>query len=85
MAAVTGNSAELMIKPDAFNTPETQTDDQKTPRKNKLSPLNEDFAKLVQSTLDKWHIQGVAIAVVDGDETWADVRRQHSSSRCCRY
>lgn len=75
MAAITGKSAELMIEPDAFAMPEMQTDDQKTPRNSKLSPLNEDFARLVQSTLDKWHIQGVAIAVVDGDETWSDVRR----------
>ncbi|CAK7236215.1 hypothetical protein SBRCBS47491_009561 [Sporothrix bragantina] len=38
----------------------------------KTSPLNADFAKLVRETLDKWHIQGVAVAVVDGDETWAE-------------
>ncbi|CAK7205696.1 hypothetical protein SEUCBS139899_008475 [Sporothrix eucalyptigena] len=38
----------------------------------KKSPLNAEFQKLVQETLDKWHIQGVAVAVVDGDETWAE-------------
>lgn len=40
---------------------------------SKTSPLNEDFEKLVHETLDKWHIQGVAVAVIDGDETWAEV------------
>lgn len=39
----------------------------------KSSPLNADFEKLVYEILDKWHIQGVAVAVVDGDETWAEV------------
>ncbi|KAJ5784826.1 uncharacterized protein N7503_010038 [Penicillium pulvis] len=42
------------------------------PKTSKVSPLNEEFAKLVQSTLKKWHIQGVAIAVIDGDETWTE-------------
>ncbi|KAJ5619337.1 hypothetical protein N7510_003321 [Penicillium lagena] len=72
MAAITGKSAQLMTEPDALNMSEMQTDDHKTPQNNKVSPLTEDFAALVQSTLDKWHIQGVAIAVVDGDETWSD-------------
>ena len=40
----------------------------------KSSPLNDDFRKLVDETLEKWHIQGVSVAVVDGDETWAEVR-----------
>lgn len=43
------------------------------PKTSKVSPLNEEFAKLVHSTLKKWQIQGVAIAVIDGDETWTEV------------
>ncbi|KAJ5924067.1 hypothetical protein N7466_008254 [Penicillium verhagenii] len=39
---------------------------------SKLSPLNEEFANLVQRTLKKWNIQGAAVAVVDGDETWSE-------------
>jgi hypothetical protein len=39
----------------------------------KTSPLNENFEKLVSETLEKWHIQGVSVAVVDGDDTWAEV------------
>lgn len=42
-------------------------------RVSRTSPLNLEFAELVQNTLDKWHINGVAIAVVDGDETWSEV------------
>lgn len=37
------------------------------------SPLNTVFEKLVHSTLQKWHVPGVAIGVVDGDHTWAEV------------
>lgn len=39
----------------------------------KTSPLNENFEKLVSETLKKWHIQGVSVAIVDGDDTWAEV------------
>lgn len=39
----------------------------------KASPLNENFKKLVSETLEKWHIQGISVAVVDGDDTWAEV------------
>ncbi|KAJ5646164.1 hypothetical protein N7490_002536 [Penicillium lividum] len=42
------------------------------PNPSKESPLNEEFSKLVHKTLQKWHIQGVSIAVVDGDETWSE-------------
>jgi hypothetical protein len=34
----------------------------------------ESFANLVQQTLNRWHVPGMAIAVVDGDHTWAEVR-----------
>lgn len=50
----------------------------------KTSPLNADFEKLVYETLDKWHIQGVAVAVVDGDETWAEVIN-HCPHDCCAF
>ncbi|KAJ5225737.1 hypothetical protein N7468_006962 [Penicillium chermesinum] len=32
----------------------------------------EEFTKLVHRTLDQWHVPGMAIAVVDGDHTWAE-------------
>lgn len=42
-------------------------------KKKKVSPFDADFAKLAQETLIKWHLPGVALAVIDGDETFAEV------------
>ena len=40
-----------------------------------LNPLKERFFEaLVQRTLDRWHVPGMAVAMVDGDHTWAEVR-----------
>ncbi|KAJ5713213.1 beta-lactamase/transpeptidase-like protein [Penicillium malachiteum] len=37
------------------------------------SPLKErQFESLVQKTLNRWHVPGMAIAMVDGDHTWAE-------------
>jgi len=36
-------------------------------------PFDARFAKLVKETLDKWHVPGISIAVVDGDDMWAEV------------
>lgn len=36
-------------------------------------PLDEDFEKLVKETLELWHVPGVSVAVVDGDNTWTKV------------
>ncbi|TVY91494.1 Protein flp, partial [Lachnellula willkommii] len=41
--------------------------------KEKLtSPFDAKFAKLVKDTLDLWHVPGVSISVVDGNDTWAE-------------
>lgn len=37
------------------------------------NPLNEEFENLVAETLEKWHVPGMSIAVVDGENTWAKV------------
>ena len=37
------------------------------------SPLNPGFDDLVSHTLDKWRIPGLAIAIIDGDETYSKV------------
>jgi hypothetical protein len=37
------------------------------------SPLDDKFAKLVNETLHFWHVPGISIAVVDGENTWAEV------------
>jgi hypothetical protein len=39
----------------------------------KTSPFDAKFAQLVKETLDKWHVPGLSIAVVDGDDVWAEV------------
>ena len=47
---------------------------------NEGSPFDSHFEKLVNETLDMWHVPGLSIAVVDGDSMWAEV----SLSSCCR-
>lgn len=54
------------------------TNDGRASRGVKTSPLNDDFQVFVQETMEKWHIQGLAIAVIDGDETWSDVCTEDS-------
>ena len=40
---------------------------------DKHGPFDEGFEKLVDKTLERWKVPGLAIAVVDGDDTWAQV------------
>ncbi len=42
-------------------------------KKQRSGPFDAKFAKLVKETLDKWHVPGISIAVVDGDDMWAEV------------
>ncbi|KAI0178600.1 beta-lactamase/transpeptidase-like protein [Hypoxylon sp. FL1284] len=35
------------------------------------SPLNSEFEAFTKETLSRWHVPGIAVAVVDGDDTWA--------------
>lgn len=37
------------------------------------SPFDEEFNAYVHGLLDKWHVPGVAVAVVDGDDIWSEV------------
>ncbi len=37
------------------------------------SPFTKDFVKLVHESLEKWHVPGKAIGVVDGDDTFIQV------------
>lgn len=39
----------------------------------KKSPLTDEFRTLVESLLDEWTAPGVAVAVVEGDDVWAEV------------
>ncbi len=40
---------------------------------NEDGPLNKKFEELVIDTLELWHVPGVSVAVVDGEETYAQV------------
>lgn len=37
------------------------------------NPLNDEFAKYVKETLEEWKVPGLSIAVIDGDEIFAEV------------
>jgi hypothetical protein len=41
---------------------------------SKNGPFNADFEKLVNETLELWYVPGISIAVIDGEDTWAQVR-----------
>ncbi|CEL04850.1 hypothetical protein ASPCAL05974 [Aspergillus calidoustus] len=79
--SATGNSAERFAAHETMGAlcsclggdkEETQVNGSTTPRKITKSPLDEEFAKIVKSTLEQWHIEGVSIAVIDGDNTFAE-------------
>ncbi|KAJ6787032.1 hypothetical protein PWT90_05671 [Aphanocladium album] len=36
------------------------------------NPLNEDMAKFVQEALDLWHVPGMAVGVIDGDNIYTE-------------
>jgi CubicO group peptidase (beta-lactamase class C family) len=38
----------------------------------KTSPFDHKFSELVKNTLEKWHVPGLAIGVVDGDDSWTE-------------
>lgn len=40
----------------------------------KENPLTAEFGDFVREQLDKWKVPGIAVAVVDGDEVYAEVR-----------
>ncbi|KAH7237881.1 beta-lactamase/transpeptidase-like protein [Fusarium solani] len=46
-----------------------QANDRSSVGKN---PLTEDFASFVTETLDKWKVPGLSVAVVDGDQVFAE-------------
>jgi len=41
------------------------------------NPFDEEFEKLANKSLAMWHVPGLAIAVVDGDDVFAKVRLFH--------
>ncbi|KKK21769.1 penicillin-binding protein [Aspergillus rambellii] len=59
---VTGDSSEPVVSSEGSNAFLPLVQDKETLKTPKLSPLDKDFEILVQNTLEKWHIEGVAIA-----------------------
>lgn len=37
-------------------------------------PLTEEFGSYIEGLLEEWHVPGLAIGVVDGDDTYTEVR-----------
>lgn len=46
---------------------------QKVMSERSRNPLDSDFEKLAIETLNEWHVPGLAVAVIDGDDTWSAV------------
>lgn len=36
-------------------------------------PRDGDFGDVVKETLERWHVPGISVAVVDGAKTWTKV------------
>lgn len=49
------------------------TETQKPLGGGRAGPFTKDFGKHVDELLETWHVPGVAIGVVDGDDTWTEV------------
>lgn len=39
------------------------------------NPLDETFDALARTLLEEWHVPGMSVAVIDGDQTFAKVGR----------
>lgn len=37
------------------------------------SPFTNEYAEHVGELLEKWHVPGVAVGIVDGDDIWTEV------------
>jgi CubicO group peptidase (beta-lactamase class C family) len=44
-----------------------------TAQVNDRNPLTEEFGDFAAETLDNWKVPGLSIAVIDGDQVFADV------------
>jgi hypothetical protein len=60
--------------------PATALASQKVLGNKPSSPLDGKFEQFAIETLHEWHVPGIAIAVVDGKDTWAAVSLSTSLS-----
>jgi hypothetical protein len=42
------------------------------------NPLNANFSKIVKESLEIFHVPGISIAVIDGEDVWAEVSERTS-------
>lgn len=42
------------------------------------NPLTEEFAAFVKEKLEKWKVPGMSLAVIDGEDVYAEVRIHNS-------
>ena len=66
------NSVYLCLGFFALNGVTTAAEQQK-PLSGSTNPLTPDFGKHVVKLLEQWHVPGLSIGVVDGDDTWLEV------------
>jgi hypothetical protein len=50
------------------------------PTHGNQNPLNQDFKTVVEENIELWHVPGVSVGVVDGDNTWTEVGCDASST-----
>jgi CubicO group peptidase (beta-lactamase class C family) len=43
--------------------------------KDARTPFDETFDAFVEKLLQEWHVPGMSVAVIDGDQTFAKVSR----------
>lgn len=43
------------------------------------SPFTKEYEKHVGELLERWHVPGVAVGIVDGDDIWTEVGRDYSA------
>ncbi|KAI1769372.1 beta-lactamase/transpeptidase-like protein [Hypoxylon sp. FL1150] len=55
-----------------LSSPGGEGDGDGVTEKKKKSPLDADFRASVEEALRRWHVPGIAVAVVDGESTWAE-------------
>ena len=52
---------------------------QKILKDDGASPLDSKFSRLVNQTLELWHVPGISVSIVDGEDVWAEVQYSFNS------
>ncbi|PQE06489.1 beta-lactamase-type transpeptidase fold domain containing protein [Rutstroemia sp. NJR-2017a WRK4] len=62
---------DVIAAAEAAHTPLPEPAMKKILGDNALSPFTADFEQRVNKALERWHVPGISIAVVDGDHEWS--------------